>query len=296
MRRRALTLCALTFGVLAVYAHDASARWGTGQGQPPAWNDEQVCRNGVAWRYATVGPAYVKPDPATGQPVADVDGSGAPRTKYLYDAVSTPFTGGDPEANPSPVLSRRTLAVRYHPIFVDPDEVGIHGSDWEGNRPGLFDFSAHFTLQFDTLQPATGQIRVQWRFTPSGPYSNQGEDYPEWPVNDCYLIDVEPGEFPNRVAYRVPRDQVAVAVLTTPGLDARRIDGDTVRLGTGGEAARPRYTKEADVDGDGDRDLVARFATSQTGIRCASTSVRLTARLDSGRTIAGSDGVEPVGC
>jgi len=296
MKRTAFTLWALTVGVLAILAQEAPARWGTGQGEPPAWNDEQVCRNGVAWRYATVGPAYVRTDPVTGQLVADLDGSGSARTKYLYDAVSTPFTGGDPEANPSPVLSRRTLPVPYHPFWIDPAVVGITGSDWGSDRPGLFDFSAHFILQFNALQPASGQIRVQWRFTPNGPYSNQGEDYPEWPVDDCYLIDVEPGEFPNRVAYRVPRDQIAVAVLTTPGLDASRIDEGSVRLGTRGETAEPRYSKDTDIDDDGDRDFVARFLSSQTGIRCASTSVRLTARLAGGRSIAGSDSVEPVGC
>jgi hypothetical protein len=297
MRRTALTLCVLTAGVLVTLAQDAPARWGTGQGEPPGWNDEQVCRNGVAWLYATVGPPYIKTDPATGQPVPDPDGSGPPRTQHLYDAVATPFTGGDPDPNPSPVLSRKTLAVPYHPIWVDPDVVGIHGSDWgPGNRPGLFDFSAHFVLQFNALQPASGQVRVQWRFTPNGAYSAQGEDYPEWPVDDCYLIDVEPGKFPNRVAYRVPRDQIAVAVLTTPGLDAARIEESSVRLGTRGETAKPRYSKDTDIDDDGDRDFVARFLSSQTGIRCASTSVRLTARLAGGRSITGSDSVEPVGC
>ena len=197
-------------------------------------------RRGLALR-PHVGPRHVKTDPATGLPTADLDGSGAPRSRYLYEAVSTPFTGGDPEPNPSPALSRGTIRVPYDPTFVDPDVVGIHGSDWEGNRPGLFDFSVHSTVQFNALQPTTGQVRVQWRFTPTGPYSDQSEDYPEWAVDDCYLIDVEPGRWPNEVTYRVPRDQVAVAVLTTPGFDAKRIEADTVRFGTNGKAAKPHY-------------------------------------------------------
>jgi hypothetical protein len=329
---RTIILCGLFLVLLALFPKSAKAPWGTGEGRPPAWRNEQVCLNGITWRYATIEAPYLrdkvvrdpttgepvidpntgKPmleiDPKTGKPVVEPDpnGTGPPRTLKLHDVVSTPYRDDDPDVkqHPSPVLTHDNLTVPANPVWLDPKEVGIAESERiHNNFPGLFNYSTIYTLQFPHLQAANGKVRVQWRYAP-----NQLEPPPNWPydenipyaiwsIDDCYLIDLEPGEFPNHVNPRVPGDEVAVAVLTTGGFDAKRIEKETVRFGTNGRRAKVHGSmKVRDMDGDGDRDAVFRFMAGDTGINCGSSLTKLEAKLKSGKRISGADSVEPVGC
>lgn len=288
MKWRLVLLAALA--VLLSSAPGADARWGTGAGAQTVYSDEQVCRNGVTWRYATIRPLEYL-DPMTGQPSSTATGTPVP--VRLYDVLSSAYAGGPVEQTPAARLTGPDdLAVGVNPIWIDPAEVGFGGlTDYRG----LYDYSAIFTFEFQALRPVGGRVRVQWRFAPNQPYSDFFV-WPTWPVANCHLIDIAPGEFPNSVNPRVRGEEVAVAVLTTPEFDAGRIDRATARLRSGGHRAGARSSRRYDSDSDGDRDVVLRFATRRAGIRCGTLAARLTARLRDGTRIRGSDTVEPVGC
>jgi hypothetical protein len=84
-----------------------------------------------------------------------------------------------------------------------------------------------------------------------------------------------------------------VAVLATNTFDPTAVDANTIAFGPNG--ARPLQATRADVNGDGNIDVVFSFSTGTTGIECGHTSAWLTGEaLD--RTIVGSDSVVTVGC
>src|SRR4029450_10159634 len=60
--------------------------------------DEQVCRNGVTWRYATIRPLEDL-DPMTGQPSPTATGTPVP--VRLYDVLSSAYAGGPVEQTPA---------------------------------------------------------------------------------------------------------------------------------------------------------------------------------------------------
>ena len=82
------------------------------------------------------------------------------------------------------------------------------------------------------------------------------------------------------------------AVLSEPGFDALTVDVTTVRLGD----APATFGRVADVDDDGDDDVVFVFPFQQIGVRCGDTSLLLTGATTDGRAIRGSDGIGTVGC
>lgn len=107
-------------------------------------------------------------------------------------------------------------------------------------------------------------------------------------------IDVRPGHA-NRIN-PTSNGKIRVAILSSDGFDATEVDPATVRFGrTGGEAA-PVHFALRDVDRDGNTDIVLRFRIRQTGIACGDTSASLAARTFDGRSIAGSDSIQTVGC
>jgi len=123
-----------------------------------------------------------------------------------------------------------------------------------------------------------------------------------FPAATCELatiavrIDVKPAKPQNPID---PQSQkrIPVAILTTAALDASAVDPRTVRFGPGAAppTRRPGPHLE-DVNDDGEPDLVLRFQTGATGIRCGDTSVALTGTTFRGDTIEGSDSIRTVGC
>jgi beta-glucanase (GH16 family) len=89
------------------------------------------------------------------------------------------------------------------------------------------------------------------------------------------------------------RGVIPVHVLSTPDFDATRIDHTTVRFGRAAETHTSGRKKtptrhEADVNGDGLRDLVFHFRANETGYDCDSTDLALTGRLADGTPLVGN--------
>jgi len=116
------------------------------------------------------------------------------------------------------------------------------------------------------------------------------------PATIAVRIDVKPAK-PQKPIDPESQKRLRVAILTTAALDASAVDPRTVRFGPGAAppTRRPRPHLE-DVNDDGEPDLVLRFKTGATGIRCGDTSVALTGTTFRGDTIEGSDSIRTVGC
>jgi len=125
-------------------------------------------------------------------------------------------------------------------------------------------------------------------------------DFPEFittVVPPCLpvSIDIKPGSFPNSINPH-SKGRIPVAILTTDSFDATTVDPSTVLFGPTGTEAAPVQFAFADVDGDGDLDIILHFNTQQTGIACGDTFTSLTGETFSGVEIQGSDSIVTVGC
>ena len=110
-------------------------------------------------------------------------------------------------------------------------------------------------------------------------------------------IDIRPGTAPkNRVSPGNPAAKVTVAVLSTDAFDATTIDSTSVRFGAHGTEAAPLSSRQKDVDGDGELDLLLRFSTGATGIVCGDVSATLKGQTLTGQQIEGVDAVRTVKC
>lgn len=156
-------------------------------------------------------------------------------------------------------------------------------------NPTALDFETRptFTLTVRARDPGglTGTATVTVRLS----------DVPELPPPP---IDIQPGD-PDNVVVRGRGALVTVAVLWSSDLDPRLIATNSLRFGrTGWEdslyqppAGRPRVWL-ADVNGDGELDLVAEFEVSKTGFRLGDTKGILTGRTRSGAAFSAEDEVD----
>jgi hypothetical protein len=106
-------------------------------------------------------------------------------------------------------------------------------------------------------------------------------------------IDIAPPDSRNRIDPD-STDRVAVALLSTPVLEATRVSTDTVRFGTAGAVAKASWTR--DVNGDGLLDVVLQFRITDAGIHCGDTQAPLTGRTSTGLQLHGVDDVETINC
>jgi hypothetical protein len=276
-------LCPASLFVAALVAAPAHAGWIGGAARPPIVKDEQVCRNGLALRVA-----HMPPVDATGNEVVP-----APATRVL-ERVTTSSPVQSTPGTPVPVgsgaiLTSGPLTVPRNPIYVDPTKIGGDGDPTGGT--GIFAYSGIYTMEFPRLVNSLGTapaLQLDWP-REQVPVSFASVQYP---VANCVLIDVDPGEFPNDVNPRIPRSEVDVAVLTTPAFDAaKRVNVSSARLGTGTPTAKPRDHANVDIDGDNDTDVILRFRIADAKITCTSTTVTLKANLSTGGNITGKDSV-----
>ena len=108
-------------------------------------------------------------------------------------------------------------------------------------------------------------------------------------------IDIKPGNDPNAIN-PVGTGLIPVAILTTDTFDATTISPITVRFGPAGASPEHPLGHLADVDSDGDLDLVLHFGTQESGIQCGDTEASLTGETFDGQAIQGSDSIVTVGC
>lgn len=115
------------------------------------------------------------------------------------------------------------------------------------------------------------------------------------PCELAVSIDIKPGSFPNSIAPG-QKGVIPVAILTTASFDATTVNPATVRFGATGTEAAPLRSVLADVDKDGDTDLLLHFNAQATAIACGATYAFLTGETFGGQPIMGVDAIQTVGC
>lgn len=102
-------------------------------------------------------------------------------------------------------------------------------------------------------------------------------------------IDIKPGSEQNSINLK-SKGVVPVAVLTTDEFDAATLDPATVEFA----GASPVKWKLQDVDDDGDDDMMFHFRTQELDLDQDSTEATLTAQINNGTMVSGTDEVRIV--
>jgi hypothetical protein len=102
-------------------------------------------------------------------------------------------------------------------------------------------------------------------------------------------IDIKPGDDHNCINLD-SKGLVPVAVLTTDDFDATTVDPATVEFA----GAEPKRWKLADVDHDGDDDMMFHFRTQDLDLDQDSTEATLRAQINNGTIVSGTDEVRIV--
>lgn len=138
----------------------------------------------------------------------------------------------------------------------------------------------------DVLDPGTGQvtrIASAWqngRFTVTSPA----------PVT--VAIDIKPGDPSNTLNGSASGGNVTIAILTGDGFDATHVSVPSVRLWPGNAVELHNRAHFADVDSDGDLDLVMHFRAAEAGIQCGAEEAILHGATLEGTTFIGSQPVQ----
>ena len=108
-------------------------------------------------------------------------------------------------------------------------------------------------------------------------------------------VDIRPKKDANRINPASDKN-VNVAIFSSSGFDATKVDADSVHFGATGTEASPNHVALNDANGDGLRDMVFRFEIQDLGIKCGDTSAVLTGQITNGPSIIGSSPLTTVQC
>jgi uncharacterized delta-60 repeat protein len=117
----------------------------------------------------------------------------------------------------------------------------------------------------------------------------------ESPLVRDVAVDIKPDSSANTINLK-SHGAIPVAILTTEAFDATTVAPRSVRFGPGGATEAHGTGHLADMNQDGEPDLVLHFRTQETGIQCGETSASLTGQTVGGESIEGSDSIKTVGC
>jgi len=206
-----------------------------------------------------------------------------------YDGAGLPSFAPDPPqlrpftlAVPLPVVAGQQLAIfLYSPL---PGACGVFQGPVGDPYPGGDGY-------FDALP----NLPRQW--LPLGPPLGDRSDLPFATLVDDRVtvgIDFLPHLRLNRINPR-RGGAVEAAVLSSPSFDAGMVDWSTATLGPAGAPALGPGTV-ADVDRDGDLDLVLEFDARSLGVACGDTAITLLATTVGGVDVRGVDAITVAGC
>ena len=150
------------------------------------------------------------------------------------------------------------------PYFGFLSETGIVSIRIEsGNRPGDTAAGSAYNWSYDNVSRSEIRRVVGTRIFPWDRVSR---------INICSGGDVD------------------VAILTDELLDASSVDANSVRLGP--SEAQPEDFRFADVDHDGDADLILEYRKDDTGIQVTDTQVEVTGATYQGEPIVGLERID----
>jgi hypothetical protein len=185
---------------------------------------------------------------------------------------------------------------------------GLHGADiqtWDGFHFVDEGSTTNANDDWEFVIP-TCPITTSLRLYNVGPVSTEFQsDNPvlyELKVYDCNLIAVEidimPSDPGNNLNLRAGSGaSISVAILSVDeSLESpNEIDPSTLEFGPG-KASISGLPRVRDVDRDGNKDLVVKFLTEETGIACGDTHAILSGSTFNSEPISGSDAINTFNC
>ena len=105
-------------------------------------------------------------------------------------------------------------------------------------------------------------------------------------------IDIRSGSDADSINCSNPKEVITVVILGTSDFDVTQVDTRSVEFEGAFEMNMQGHF--ADIDGDGDIDLVFRFRIGDTVLRCEDTEGKLTGLLVDGTPFEGTDAVKMV--
>jgi hypothetical protein len=201
----------------------------------------------------------------------DTDGS----MIYILNVAPTADAGPDQTVYAGdPVL--------FDGSFYDPGTQDTHTYEWDFDDGDTDDT----TLTPTHVYPDAGIYYVM--LTVVDDDGGVGYDIVEIEVKPIPItIDIKPGSWPNAFNLN-PNGVTSIAVLTTDDFDAMTVDPTTITIE---HYAVPLRWSIEDVDGDGDLDMVFKFARVDLDLHEDTTSLTLYGKNLDGFDIAGEDAV-----